>query len=216
MNAPNYLSLAIHGAFKPGIPCLVSGFVMNGNDQPISPVFQAWATFTPVSDPPRARGRKENHAKKIAVRMADLCWRGTGQLQGVKADQKLCEYFGYADPRHAKKDISKAKRLLPPKSFLLTGSGESSETGERHSMAFVFEEFPAVCREGPGTLSMSGAGYSWIEPDREASHNPTLTLRLTTATRIEMESFTVTLADMARIPVKPPNSCHGKNSLKLA
>lgn len=200
MNArPNYLSLAVHGAFKPGMPCLVSGFVMDGNDQKISPVFEAWATFTPIPDPPRPRGRKENHLKKIAVRLADLCWRGPGQLQGVKADQKLCDYFGYADPRQAKKDLAKAKRLLPAESLLLTGSGESLE--KRHSMAFVFERFHSVFEE-PAALALTGAGYSWIEPDREATYSPALTLRLTVATRIELERVNVILADMARIPVK--------------
>lgn len=200
MHPPNYLSLAVHGVLKPDKPCLASGFVMNGNDQPISPVFSALVTIIPLPDTPRRRGRKEDIVRKIAVRLADLCWRG-GQLKGVKADKKLCEYFGYADPRHAKKDIAKAKQLLPSNSFMLLGSGES--LGERRSMAFVFEEFPSVHPEEADVLALTGPCYSWIEPDKVAIHNPTLTLRLTLATRIELERLTVIFTDMARIPVKP-------------
>ena len=198
---PNYLSLAVHGAFKPGKPCLVAGYVMDGNDQPISPVFEAWATFTPVSDPPRPRGRKENRLKKIAVRLADLCWRGPGQLRGVKADQKLCDYFGYADPRQAKKDVADAKLLLPPQSLLLFGSGESTRN-PRHSMGFVFEGFPAIRPVGTEHLALTGPCYCWREPDREAIYAP-ITLTVTFATRIELDQWAVTLADMARIPAKP-------------
>jgi len=197
---PNYLSLAVHGEPEPGKPCLVSGFVMNGDDQPISPVFEAWATFTPVSDPPRSRGRKPNNLKKIAVRLADLCWRGPGQLQGVKADQKLCDYFGYIDPRHAKRDIAKAKRLLPSKSLLLIGSGEPSQSS-RHSIGFVFDGFPTIRPAGTEHLALTGPCYCWREPDREAIYAP-LTLTVTLAARIELEQWTVTLTDMARIPAK--------------
>lgn len=201
----NTLSLALHGILKPGKPCLASGFVLDANDNPIGPVISGWITIQPSANPPvrRRRGRKENHTKKIAVRLADLCWRGPSQLQGVKADQKLCDYFGYTDPRQAKKDLAKAKRLLPPRSLYLAGSGESPMDSKRYSMGFLFEGFPTINHAESNDIALIGAGYSWIEPDREAIYNTTLTLRLTAATRIKLETLTVTLADMARIPAKP-------------
>ena len=195
---PNYLSLAVHGAFKPGKPCLVSGFVMDGNDQKISPVFEAWATFTPVSDPPRPRGRREEVLRKCAVLLADWCWRDRG-FRGEAADKKLSAYF-HGDPRKLKKDIARAKEILPHGLFL-AGHGETPQG--RRSFAFLFDGTPSVRPESvTPALRLTGPAYHWGEPARDAVYLPEITIQVSMASRIALDNLAVTFTDMSRIPAK--------------
>jgi hypothetical protein len=197
---PATLSLALHGVLKPGKPCLASGFVLDANDQPIGPAISGWITYNAPTATPARRGPKRKVLRKAAMLFAHLCFTNNDSAKRCDADLKVCEIFGYEDARSVKRVLAEARQLLPRGLIMM-------DTNSR--MVLLFEGIPHVKLIPPDAIALTGSCYDWRAPELEAAYWNGLTLTLTTATRvdlerfsIELERFSVTPTDMAIIPRK--------------
>jgi len=186
---PSKLSIALHGVLAPGKPCLWSGFVLDANDRPIGPARSGWITLD-VEKPPARRGPKPKVLKNAAVLFAHLCWTNNDRLRRYEADQKACALFGYEDPRSVKKVVAKARKVLPHGLILVKSSGDA--------MVILFDGFPQIKTIAEDTMTLIGPAFDWLYPEQQARYSE-INLTLTTATRIDLERFHVTLRDMAII-----------------